>query len=433
MLEALLAPHVSSGRILIWRRHVVIAAARAGADRVGTATVRDLDSGAERTVSAAYFLDGTELGDLLPLVGAEFVTGQESRAQTGEPSAPAESRPENVQAFSFCFAMEHLDGENHVGPPPAEYDFWRKYVAPLTPPWPGRWLGWSGLNPRTMEPLQFRFHPHGEKPGLFAGLWSYRRIIDRAQFRPGAYASDIVVVNWPMIDYLPGNLIGASPEARDRHLASARQLSLSMFHWLRTEAPRADGGRGWPGLRLCPRIAGTVDGLAKAAYIRESRRIRAEFTVREQDVSAVHLPAGADRARQFPDSVGIGYYRIDLHPSHQGDNYIDVPSLPFQIPLGALIPVRVENVLPAAKNIGTTHLTNGCYRLHPVEWNVGEAAGQLASFCLDEKTTPRTVHQQIPLREKFQRRLLAAGFQLTWPPNLILAEGDPHAHAMPGR
>ena len=29
-----------------------------------------------------------------------------------------------------------------------------------------------------------------------------------------------------------------------------------------------------------------------------------------------------------------------------GDNYIDISSLPFQIPLGALIPVRVENLMP---------------------------------------------------------------------------------------
>ena len=38
------------------------------------------------------------------------------------------------------------------------------------------------------------------------------------------------------------------------------------------------------------------------------------------------------------------------------DNYIDISSLPFQIPLGALIPERVENLLPACKNIGTTHI-----------------------------------------------------------------------------
>ena len=68
-------------------------------------------------------------------------------------------------------------------------------------------------------------------------------------------------------------------------------------------------------------------------------------------------------------------YRIDLHPSTGGDNYIDVASCPFEIPLGALLPQRVTNLIPAGKTIGTTHITNGCYRLHPVEWNIGEVAG----------------------------------------------------------
>ena len=55
-------------------------------------------------------------------------------------------------------------------------------------------------------------------------------------------------------------------------------------------------------------------------------------------------------------------------------------TIPFEIPLGALLPERVENLLPACKNIGTTHITNGCYRLHPVEWNIGEAAGALGGL-----------------------------------------------------
>ena len=74
-----------------------------------------------------------------------------------------------------------------------------------------------------------------------------------------------------------------------------------------------------------------------------------------------------------------------------GDNYIDVSSLPFQIPLGALIPRRVENLLPACKNIGVTHITNGCYRLHPVEWNIGEAAGCLAARAVQAKSPPRRI------------------------------------------
>ena len=54
--------------------------------------------------------------------------------------------------------------------------------------------------------------------------------------------------------------------------------------------------------------------------------------------------AEARKREEFKDSVGVGSYRIDLHPSSGGDNYIDVSSLPFQIPLGALIPKRVENL-----------------------------------------------------------------------------------------
>jgi hypothetical protein len=108
-------------------------------------------------------------------------------------------------------------------------------------------------------------------------------------------------------------------------------------------------------------------------------------------------------------------YRIDLHPSTGGDNYIDVGSCPFEIPLGALIPQRMENLLPAGKNIGTTHITNGSHRLHPVEWNVGEVAGLLADFCLTRAVTPRAVRNTPALLTDFQERLAADGVELRWP------------------
>ncbi|HEY8551635.1 MAG TPA: FAD-dependent oxidoreductase, partial [Vicinamibacterales bacterium] len=146
-----------------------------------------------------------------------------------------------------------------------------------------------------------------------------------------------------------------------------------------------------------------------------------EFTVVEQHVgtdarmAATGVPRDELTAETFPDSVGVGSYRIDLHPSSGGDNYVDVSSLPFQIPLGALIPRRVENLLPGCKNIGTTHITNGCYRLHPVEWNIGEAAGALAGFCLDRKEPPRRVRNHKPLLEEFQASLVQEGIELAWP------------------
>jgi hypothetical protein len=219
-----------------------------------------------------------------------------------------------------------------------------------------------------------------------------------------------------------GNLFDVPAEEAARHLEGGKQLSLSWLYWLQTECPRPDGGTGWKGLRLRPDIVGTEDGLAKYPYVRESRRIRAEFTVTELHVGAearaaatgAKSPAEATAAT-FADSVGIGSYNIDLHPSSGGDNYIDFAARPFQIPLGSLLPRRVENLLAACKNIGTTHLTNGCYRLHPVEWNIGEAAGELAAFCLAGKHAPRAVRNGAGLLADFQTRLTAAGVPLSWP------------------
>ena len=113
--------------------------------------------------------------------------------------------------------------------------------------------------------------------------------------------------------------------------------------------------------------------------------------------------------------MGVGSYRIDLHPSTGGDNYIDISSLPFQIPLGALIPRRVENLLPACKNLGTTHITNGCYRLHPVEWAIGEAAGALAAYCLELKESPRAIRNSSKRLSSFQARLVSQGVEIAWP------------------
>jgi hypothetical protein len=261
----------------------------------------------------------------------------------------------------------------------------------------------------------------GFDPSKGTGLFKYRRLIDRTNFAPGTYAGDITLVNWPQNDYMLGNLIDVPAEDAARHVARAKQLSLSLLYWLQTECPRPDGGTGWKGLRLRPDIVGTEDGLAKYPYIRESRRIRAEFTVTELHVGtearmkATGATATAVTAAAFADSVGIGSYSIDLHPSSGGDNYIDFAARPFQIPLGALIPQRVENLLPASKNIGTTHVTNGCYRLHPVEWNIGEAVGVLAAFCAARKTTPRAVRKEATLLADFQAQLVRDGVPLAWP------------------
>ncbi|MFI7273844.1 FAD-dependent oxidoreductase [Streptomyces sp. NPDC049879] len=417
VVHALVAPWIAAGRLRVLYGHRPVAAETDG-DRVRAVEVEG--PGGERTTLAAPFvLDATELGDLLPLTGAEHVTGFESRHDTGEPSAPDEAQPDNMQAFSWVFAVDHTEGEDHTIDRPAGYADWARYQPPL---WPNPLLSLSAPDPRTLQTLRRDFLPNADSGPVVADqskdpgdreLWAFRRVLSRSVLRPGFARSDVTIVNWPMIDYLPGPLIGVDDAERDRHLAGARELSLSMLYWLQTEAPRPDGGTGWPGLRLRGDVLGTADGLAKAPYIRESRRIVARRRVVEQDLSLA--VRGAAGAVEYPDSVGVGMYRIDLHPSTGGDTYIDVASCPFRIPLGALLPVRLRNLLPAGKNIGTTHITNGCYRLHPVEWNVGEAAGALAAHCLEHGLEPGQVHETPALLADFQAELVKEGVELDWP------------------
>ena len=392
VLEAMLAAHRSSGRIEVLLEHD-LRAARVDGDRIEAVSAN------ERVVYPTMVIDATENGDLLPLTGAEHVTGFESREQTGEPHAPAVAQPDNLQPVTACFAVDHLEGEDHTIPRPEGY----------------RPFSLEAPDPRTNEPLARTLHPNppGDpaeigpdlaNPELDRDLWLFRRIAARGNFVPGAYASDVTLVNWPQNDYLGGTVIG---EDSARHEAAARQLSLSLLHWLQTEM-------GLPGLRLRGDVVGdTADGLAEELYIREARRIRGELTVVEQDIA--HAVRGEHGAVAYPDSVGIGAYRIDLHPSTGGDPYIDIACCPFRIPLGALIPVRLDNLLAGAKNIATTHITNGAYRLHPVEWGIGEAAGHVAALCAARGTVPRAVRADPQELADLQRELTRAGAELAWP------------------
>ena len=291
---------------------------------------------------------------------------------------------------------------------PAAYEFWRSCRADF---WPGPQLGWTTPEPETGLPLSRPlFAQHGEQD-----LWTFRRIR-----YGGHYADqicDVTVLNWPQVDYWLTPLIGVPAAERAESFRRARELTLCFIYWMQTAAPRPDGGTGYPGLRLCPEVLGTQDGLAAAAYVRESHRIAAEFMVLETHVG-VAARLGADCAATFADTVGVGCYRIDLHPSTAGRGYLDIATYPFQIPLGALLPQRLDNLLAAGKCLGVIQITNGCYRLHPVEWNVDEAAGVVAAFCLNHRVTLRAVRNTPGRLAAFHRTLASMGVQLHWPEDI---------------
>jgi hypothetical protein len=407
-LTAMARPLVESKRLSIMTR-TKAGSVHVKGDRVESVLAVNLDERRWTRLRPRIVVDATELGDLLPLAGAEYVIGAEAKAETGEPHAqPLESKPHCVQSFTYTFVLERMPaGARHAIAKPERYEHYR-----------------DG------QPYSLRIHVHGgeiygeetrwleyqvleQAPGTKGGLWTYRRLIDASLFPPrSAYPNDISMLNWPGNDYRDRSILDRPPLEQARALQDAKRVSLGFLYWLQTEAPRPGAAPGFPELKPRPDLFATPDALGKHPYVRECRRIRALTTIVEQDVSADHQ-RGA-RAARFDDSVGVGWYPIDIHNSGPDDVGVSCRTRPFQIPMGALIPVRVKNLLAGAKNLGTTHITNGCYRLHPVEWNVGEAAGALAAFAVESGWDPAAIHADTGLRRDVQRRLAGEGVPLYW-------------------
>lgn len=360
-----------------------------------------VSDGATDTYTARVYIDATDLGDLLPLAGLPWKIGAEAHSDTGEPNAPAVAHPEWIQPITVPVALERRpDNENHRIPKPANYD--------------------------AIAASQHFKVADGDITGVFSAkkpsdetLWGYRRYIDVRNFSDTNFGRDRSTMNVGSNDY-QGAVIPTGNAQRDAQIvAAARQASLAYVYWLQTDVQRdgaaAGSPTGYPNLMLRSDAFGTADGTAPAAYIRESRRIDALTRVVQQDIAKASYPRGTVRARTFPDSCGIGWYGIDVHPaSGSGTPQVGFDTLRFQIPLGALLPKTLSNFVAGCKNIGTTHLTSGAYRVHPVEWAIGEAAGVLAAFCTTQNVMPHDVWSKSDRRAAYQYRLLSRGAPIFW-------------------
>ncbi len=204
---------------------------------------------------------------------------------------------------------------------------------------------------------------------------------------------------------------------------------------------------------------GTVHGLSKYPYMREARRIIGRksfaysdgFTINEIDISRRNYQdeyyrktlspdtyrrlqatlAGLEgldvlsgevspdtvsrrkRSTIYADSVGIGHYAIDFHPcmtqsppekpgntEHTGERRGQGQAYPFQVPLRAMLPQRLDNLIVAGKSIAVSHIAAAAYRVHSFEWSSGAAAGTLAAFAIDEATLPYELVKEPLYRSK---------------------------------
>jgi len=361
-------------------------------DTVKSLTAVDAN-GTAAVYEARYFLDATDLGDLLPIANVEYALGAESSAETAEPNAPADAHPEWIQPITMVVALERRpSGEDHTIAKPVNYD--------------------------AIKAQQNYTQVDGYISKVFrvpVDLWSYRRYIDAANFSDPAFANDLSMLNMGANDYQGATIPTGDPAEDAAVIAAAREASLGYVYWLQTECPRDDGsGSGYPNLMVRPDEFGTPDGTAAQPYIRESRRIKAQYTIVQQDLDADYNDGA--RGVNYDDSCGIGLYGgLDIHGlAGVGMDQQFINIKPFEIPLRALIPQRVTNVLAACKNLGVTHITNGAYRLHPVEWNTGEAAGTLALYAVENGVAPAHIPGDEALLRAFQKRLLDRGVPIYW-------------------
>ena len=457
----MLGAYIKSKRLSIYYKTIPVKVDKTG-NQVVSVTFKNQINGKEFTIKAKMVLDATELGDLLPLSGTAYRLGIDATDDTKEPSLYddkgnavfKQSYPGIVQSFTYPFVVEWgAPGEDHRLQwelRPTSYETNRHRFSLDKRPngylmtRPNEWMKSKGDSPRP-------------------AFWTYRRILDAMildpQLKPDLFpryqkdkwvtdytpkanpdlfipndmqtnVGDLLEVNWGSNDYYDRTIIDVTPEERAQSLKEAKELALGFLYYLWYELPRdpkdprldpadeknwsidpATGkNTGYSNLKLRPDVLDTEDGLSKYPYIRESRRVRPLFTIRQQDVMG---PANA-RAKRFADSVGIGhYYMMDLHQVVKHDR--SIPSVRyrevvfedgtkgrqnndsrFQIPLGALIPEKTDNLLMACKNLGVTHLTNGCYRLHPVEFQIGQAAGATAVMSVAAKQSPRDFWEMEP-------------------------------------
>ena len=229
---------------------------------------------------------------------------------------------------------------------------------------------------------------------------------------------------------------------------------------------------------------GTAHGLSKYPYMREGRRLIGRsstgypngFSVNEIDVSRADyrqeyyrsLPASLyrslwialagletgnvivndippeqvtrrSRSTIYPDSVGISQYAIDFHPCMQDSppekpGNIERPgvrqahgqSYPGQIPLRAMVPQRIDNLLVASKSIATSFVAAAAYRVHSFEWSVGAAAGTTADFVLSQGIYPYQLvddrSSTTPKLQTLQKRLNQNGNPTAFPNTSIFNE-----------
>ena len=410
-----------------------------------------------------YVIEATETGEIVALADIPYRLGVDPLSASEPSSSSISGDPYCTQGFTYTFAMEATEEpQKHRMPvfyPEHQnyYSYELERLANFDLVFTYRRI----LSPETGDTTKFRGVEFTvPTPGdISMQNWTWGN-----DYRPGTAKDNLIYTRRQLKQQgqlEPGGWMGG---LRTNTLRKGEDHALGYFYWLvegTTDSQLGDGVKQpQPANRLLKGLdspMGTVHGLSKYPYIREARRIIGRpypgypqgFNITEIDISRLNyrddyysenlspvtyrqlwtqldgLEALANknmdidkikrrtRSTIYPDSVGIGHYAIDFHPcmsespaekagntEKEGERRGGGQAYPFQIPLRAMIPQKIDNLIVAGKSIATSHIASAAYRVHSFEWSSGAAAGITATFALNEGTMPYQIVDEAFIREE---------------------------------
>ena len=324
-------------------------------------------NGKSLTVNAKILIDATELGDVAKACGVKYDIGMENRSVTGEPIAPEQAN-NIVQDLTYVAILKDY-GRDVTMDRPAGYD--------------STLFACCCDNPMCINP---------KEPDR---VWPREKMITYGKLPNGKY-----MINWPIEgnDYYV-NLIEMTPGERTEALKKAKQFTLCFVYFLQHQL-------GMNNLGLADDEYPTEDLLPFIPYHRESRRIHGKVRFNFNHISRPY------DYTLYRTNIAVGDYPIDHHHTR----YIGEEQLPnlyfwpvpsFGLPLGALVPQDIEDLIVAEKSISVSNIANGSTRLQPVVLQIGQAAGALAAEAVKKNIHP----SEVSIRS-VQNDLLEAGCYL---------------------
>jgi hypothetical protein len=346
-------------------------------NRVTGATFRNVE-GKELRVKAKITIDATDLGDGLAMAGASYHLGMDARIETGETIALPESNDVVQDLTWVAILKDYGKGADMTIEKPADYDV--------------EW--YSGCCESTVDG---------------------NSIDCETMLNYGRLPNNKYMINWPRKGndiYL--NVVEMSHEQRAVELQKARNRTLGFVYYIQTEL-------GYKHIGLADDEFETDDRLAYAPYHREGRRLDGIVRFTYNHIMEPYQ----QRDLLYRTGISVGDYPVDHHhkcnPSVPELAFLPVPS--FCVPLGALIPDKMDGLIVSDKAISVTNLINGSTRLQPVVLLTGQAAGLLAAMSVNEKQQPR----EIPVRDVQQKLIEASAYIM---PLYDVKPDDPHFQAI---